>query len=105
MDPAYEAYNKARAEREASLAAMAQMDRRQREAELVEVAQVCAAAERAAGVIVKGFSQIRPRIGAALAAEPDPFKREVLLDTELRKIQEDFAAEMLKLFPDKDRST
>lgn len=97
-DPTYDAYNEARAKREAALASMAEMDQRQREGQLVEVAQVRDAAQRIAGIIARGFEQVPPRIAAVWSTEQDPEKRERLLGDELRKIQQEFADGVQALF-------
>lgn len=91
------AYNKARAEREAAMAAMAVMDQRKREGELVEVAQVRDMAARIAGIIAGGFERVGPRIGSVWSTEQDAAKRERLLEAELRQIQSEFADAIAQL--------
>jgi hypothetical protein len=90
-------YNRARAQKEAAAAAMAEMELRRRQAELVEVGQVRDTAARIAGIIARGFERIGPRIGPVWSVEQDPVKREQLLEDELRKIQQEFADEVAKL--------
>lgn len=91
------AYNKARAEREAAMAAMAVMEQRTRQGELVEVSQVRAMGVRIGGILRSGFERIGPRIGPVWATEQDPAKRERLLEAELRQILNELADELGKL--------
>ena len=91
------AYNKARAEREAAMAAMAVMEQRQRQGELVEMAQVRAMGAKIGGILRSGFERIGPRIGPVWATEQDPAKRERLLEAELNHILAELADELGKL--------
>lgn len=93
-----ETYNASRARRETAMAAMAEMDQRQRAGELVEVAQVRDAGQRIAAIIGRGFDQIGPRIGAVWAGENDPAKREQLFDEELRRIRGEWADSLAALY-------
>lgn len=91
------AYNKARAQKEAAAAAMAEIALAQRRGELVEIGQVREMAARIAGIIGRGFERIAPRIGPVWSTEAEPAKRERLLEDELRKVQAEWADEVAKL--------
>lgn len=90
-------YNRARAQKEAAAAEMAQIALARKRAELVEIGQVREMAARIAGIISRGFERIGPRIGPVWSVEQDPAKREQLLEDELRKVQHEFADEVAKL--------
>lgn len=90
-------YNRARAQKEAAQAAMADLELKRRTGELVEIGQVRDMAARIAGIIARGFERIGPRIGPVWSTEQEPAKRERLLEDELRKIQDEFSDEILKL--------
>lgn len=90
-------YNRARAQKEAAAAAMAEIELARRRAELVEIGQVREMAARIAGIISRGFERIGPRIGPVWSVEQDPLKREQLLEDELRKVQHEWVDEVDKL--------
>lgn len=91
---------KARAQSAVYDARMRQLEFEQRSRKVVPRAEVKAAAQRLAALIVTGLSNIGARIGPVLAAEADPAACQRLIDEELRKVREDFAAEAEKLYPE-----
>jgi hypothetical protein len=93
----FDEYNRARAQKEAAQAAMADLELKRRTGELVEIGQVKDMAARIAGIIARGFERISPRIGPVWSTEQEPVKREQLLEDELRKIQGEFADEVVKI--------
>lgn len=93
----FDEYNRARAQKEAAQAAMADLELKRRTGELVEIGQVRDMAARIAGIIARGFERIAPRIGPVWSTEQEPVKREQLLEDELRKIQGEFADEVVKI--------
>ena len=96
------AYNRARAQKEAAAAAMAEIALAQRRGELVEIGQVREMAARIAGIISRGFERVAPRIGPVWSTETEPAKRERLLEDELRKVQAEWADEVAKLLEARD---
>ncbi len=93
----FDEYNRARAQKEAAQAAMADLELKRRTGELVEIGQVREMAARIAGIIARGFERVAPRIGPVWSTEQEPAKRERLLEDELRKVQVEWADEVARL--------
>lgn len=93
----YEAFNKARAEKEAELAKLARIKREEQESALVRRADVQRDIERLAVIVSKGLTSIPARVMPLLNAEADPGKREALLEEQIRMVLNEFADAALEL--------
>jgi hypothetical protein len=92
----YEAFNKARAEKEGELAKLAKIKREEQEGALVRRDDVQRDIESIATVVSKGLTGIPARVMPLLNAEPDPGKREAMLEEQIRQVLTEFADAALK---------
>lgn len=92
-DESYLALQKSRAEHEAHRAAIAKMDREEREGKLVDAETVRKAAAKAARAARSALMNLPSRLGPLLAAQNDQAKCIVMLETEIRAICEQLAGD------------
>lgn len=96
-DTTYKEFNRARANKEAELAKLAKMKREEQEGQLIRRDLVQRDIESLAAVVSKGLNGIPARVMPLLNAEPDPGKREHLLEREIAKVLSEFADRAIAL--------
>lgn len=90
-DATYAEFNRARADKEAELALLARLKREEQEGLVVRRDEIEKDIEQLAVIIAKGLDSIAARIMPLINAEPDPGKREALLQAEIYKVKTEFA--------------
>ena len=92
----YSEFNRARADKESELAKLTKMRREEQEGLLIRREDVQRDIESLAVIISKGLDSIAARVMPLINAEPDPGKREALLQMEVFKVKSEFADAALK---------
>ena len=96
-DATYSDFNRARADKEAELALIARMNREEKAGLLIRKDDVQRDIESLATVVSKGLTGIPARVMPLLNGEPDPGRREALLEEQIRVVLNEFAAKALAL--------
>jgi hypothetical protein len=90
-DSTYAEFNRARADKESELAKLAKIKREEQESLLIRREKVKRDIESLAAVVSKGLGGISARVMPLINGEPDAAKRELILETEVRKVLTEFA--------------
>jgi len=96
-DSSYVEFNRARALKEAELAKLAKMKREEQEGLLIRREKVAKDIESLAAMVSKGLTSIPARIMPLINSEPDPGKREQILEAQIHEVLVEFADKALAL--------
>jgi hypothetical protein len=98
-DDTYRTFNRARAEKEEHLAALAKMQRRKQENELGEVTVFRGVVERLGAMVSRRLEQLPARLVPMIRTAEDSVKAEDLMAGELRRLLAELAAEARAAIP------